>query len=279
LVEAGVGPAFYLPYSSDSDKYKFYQSLLFRGCLSPYVSGTQILYKQDLCKVETENYRDFYVYLATSDNWSDQVPISLDDVYFTYKNILVDNKFNFKYLDKYKNIKVSRESNFVKVSFPYPSKDNLIFFTNFILPKHILETKDKEFYLQKFPTQLVNSTCASIRLSKEDRYSILFDLKKCQDYYINNFQYKFFENIEDMKEYIATQKKKIVDFYFYEENLSGYQLYPYILNNYLVMFFNSQSLNIDLTFKKAFISRLNNILTGSYYKYFVKVNDFFKFEP
>ena len=279
LVEAGIWPAFYLPYSSNIDKYKFYQSLLFRGCITPYVSWTKILYKDDLCKIKTDNFRDFYVYLKDNNFWSDGVPISLDDVYFTYNDVIVNNKFKFPDLEKFRNIKIEKNKDFIKVTFPYPSKDNLIFFTNFVLPKHILESKDKRYYLNNFPNELVNNTCATLKLFKNDPHSILFDLKECKDYYIDNFQYKFFDNENQMVDYIDSQKKKIVDFYFLDKEFSGYVMYPYILNNYVVIFFNNKSQNIDLRFKKNFVWFLTKeILTWTFYRYFVKVNDFFKID-
>jgi hypothetical protein len=74
----------------------------------------------------------------------------LDDVYFTYKKILQENVRNVKYLNQYKSVKIERKNDYLLVDFPIPSKDNLIFFTNFILPEHILENKNLDWYITKF---------------------------------------------------------------------------------------------------------------------------------
>jgi len=53
-------------------------------------------------------------------------------------------------LDTYKNIAVELVENKVKVTFPQASSDNMIFFTNFILPQHLLANKTRDEYVQLF---------------------------------------------------------------------------------------------------------------------------------
>ncbi len=277
-VEAGIWKIYYLPYTSNSDSDKFYQSFLFRWCITPYLSWTHILYRSDLCKVETDNWKDFKVYLLWNSYWSDWYPISLQDVYFTYHDILKNNIWNISFLKIYSNIKVkwSSDKTFIKVSFPYPSKDNLIFFTNFILPYHKLKNLTLNQYISEYWLNPVVSNCGRLTINKKDSNSILFDLSNCKDIYLKKYQYKYFSSELAFKKYISSQTKKIVDYYMWNHKFSWYDLKKFIYNNYIVIFFNSLSKNIDYNFKKSFIFSLDKqIFTWKFYDRFVKVFDFF----
>lgn len=255
----------YLPYTSNSDYDKFYQSFLYNSCLTPYVSWTEILFKEDLCKVETENYKVFNIKLVKDVYWSDWKKLDLDDIFFTY-DLLINNYWNLDYLKIYKWISITKEKDYIKLVFPLATKDNLIFFTNYILPKHILENKDLDYYLWTFWFNPVVSNCWRIKVWID----IVFDLTKCW-YYINNYQYKQFANEEELLNYIKSNKKKIIDFYRWKK-LTWYKENIIYTNDYVTIFFNVNS-QIDLIFKNRFIKTLDNILTWN--DYFVKVFDFF----
>lgn len=277
FVEAWTEKIYYLPYTSNSDFDKFYQNFLFNSCLKPFISWTEIVYKSDLCKIETQNWKTFKVYLNKQIYWSDWAPVSLDDVYFTYKKILQENVRNVKYLNQYKSVKIERKNDYLLVDFPIPSKDNLIFFTNFILPEHILENKNLDWYITKFWFNPVVSNCWKIKLNSKDLNSIIFDLSKC-DTYIQNYQYKYFTDFDNLKNYILSKRKKIIDYYISDNAISWYKNEKVILNNYIAIFFNSKSSNIDFLFKKSFINDLyKKIVRENQTSYFVKVMDFFKY--
>jgi hypothetical protein len=55
-------------------------------------------------------------------------------------------------LDGYSNISIiaNEENETLQVVFPKASVDNMIFFTNFILPAHLLANQDLETYVRTF---------------------------------------------------------------------------------------------------------------------------------
>jgi hypothetical protein len=69
---------------------------------------------------------------------SDGVAMSIDDVFFTYDEILRQNKWGIPALNIWNSISVALEDGKVNVSFPTATVENLNFFTNYLLPKHIL---------------------------------------------------------------------------------------------------------------------------------------------
>ncbi len=280
LVEWWTRNINYLPYTSINDDDKFYQSLLFKACLTPYVSWTNILLKEELCKVETTNYKNFKIYLLKNNIWSDWTPISLEDVYFTYHDIIIQNKFNLSHLNNYKKIKISLKNDYIEVEFPFPSIDNQLLFTNFILPKHVLENKNLNRYINQYPKNLINNNCWKLKLNVADPNSIIFDLTNCKNIFIKNYQYKKFKSIEEINTFNKKKKKIVVDYYINEKKIDWYTTKKIILNNYLAIFFNSKSPNIDLKFKQAFLNTINQeILTWFEYQHFVKVYDYFKLIP
>ncbi len=188
IVEWGIKNIHFLPYTSISDDEKFYQSLLFKWCLTPYVSWTSILLKEDLCKIETNNYKTFKVYLNKNYLRSDHNPITLEDIYFTYNDIIKNNKFNLPTIPDYKLLKVNLKNDYIEVDFPYPSIDNKIFFTNFILPKHILQNKDSNRYLNEYIKNLVNSK----KKTKKKQINSFFKTQPITTKQKKNTNYSFF---------------------------------------------------------------------------------------
>ena len=251
LVEWWIKSIYPYPYTSNSDFDKFYQSLLYKSCLTPYVSWTKIDFKSDLCVVKTNNRKDFEVYLTWNYFWSDKIPITLDDIYFTYNQILKNNIWKLNFLNQYSSLKIKRYSDHLLVTFPMPSVDNLIFFTNFILPAHILSWKDLNYYITTFTSNPVVSNCAKLIVPKDDPDSKLFDLSRCKNFWISKYQYKKLSSKEDFINYVSTQRKKIIDFYFENIPLDWYKKEKFIYNSYLVIFYNVESKLLDLNFKRV----------------------------
>ena len=88
---------------------KFYQSLLFQGCVYPTFSGVHVFFTNDLCEVSTTDYQTFFVSVPTEQYRTDGTPITLNDVFFTYKSILKDNYRNIPYLNGRDNLQISIE--------------------------------------------------------------------------------------------------------------------------------------------------------------------------
>jgi len=118
--------------------------------MSPYTSGTDLLFKDDLCHVRTTDYKTFLIKIADDKKWSDGDPITLNDVLFTYNDIIVNNAWVLSTLDNYQNIEINASEKKLEVIFPYPSIDNQIFFTNFILPQHALQNVGIDDYISKY---------------------------------------------------------------------------------------------------------------------------------
>jgi hypothetical protein len=63
--------------------------------------------------------------------------VTLDDVYFSYRYLLVDNVRERQSLRVFNDVSVSKNDNSISVTFPESSPDNRIFFTHFILPSSL----------------------------------------------------------------------------------------------------------------------------------------------
>lgn len=150
FIEATLQQPNYLPYITPQDADKFYQSLLFQGCLYPIFSGTNVEFQEDLCEVSTTDFQTFIVTVKPDVRRKDGTNVSLNDLYFTYKSIVKDNYRNLPHLGGYTNLQVSADTASVRVTFPKASRDNMIFFTNFILPAHLLANKSLEEYVMQF---------------------------------------------------------------------------------------------------------------------------------
>jgi hypothetical protein len=117
--------------------------------------------------------------------------VSIDDVFFTYSDVVQNNKRNIPELNVYKNLKIIRETeDQIKITFSTNSKDNKLFFTNYILPKHILENYDISQYKQKFSKQPVYTRCANILSQSTDPNSLIFNLFNCDNSSLNFYQIK-----------------------------------------------------------------------------------------
>jgi hypothetical protein len=64
----------------------------------------------------------------------------------------------------------------VKVKFREANIDNISFFSNFILPEHILKDKKSDFYKNEYSQNPTKSNCANLQKNLKDKNSIIFDL-------------------------------------------------------------------------------------------------------
>ncbi|MEI8091041.1 MAG: hypothetical protein WCG98_02050 [bacterium] len=58
----------------------------------------------DLCRVWTEDSQNFVVALNKGFIWSDGTPVSIHDLFFTYNDIIRNNKWNINGLNVYKDL-------------------------------------------------------------------------------------------------------------------------------------------------------------------------------
>lgn len=84
-----------MPYLKVDDQSVFYQKFLFRSCLTPYQVDEDGNYAQDLCKVYTDDDQNYVLKIIDEDaKWSDGTPVNIEDVFFTYDEILRKNRWD-----------------------------------------------------------------------------------------------------------------------------------------------------------------------------------------
>ena len=179
----------YLPYLKNDDQSVFYQKFLFRSCLNLYredhehgmIDGVymweNLWFAQDLCKVYTEDNQNYVLRIADENAvWSDWVPVTIEDIFFTYDEILRKNRWWISSLNTRNSVKVSLEDGKVNVSFPTVNSDNASFFVNAILPKHVVDSMDINTYRNYFALAPITNWCAKIVPQVKDVNSLIFDV-------------------------------------------------------------------------------------------------------
>lgn len=245
FVQAIFDKISYLPYVSNKTEHRFYQWLLFNWCLSYQASWYKVMFQEDLCKISTNDYKTYFVSLTKDIKRSDGKKISIDDIFFTYNTIIRNNLWNISEFSTFKKLTVDKLPDWrIKVSFPNESIDNTNFFTNFILPSHILQNKSLDQYIQIYRKNPITSNCATVLPQRSDDSSLVFGLANCLWTNLSFFQIKNFPSWENFKQYHKDAKQNIVDMYVYQEPLSWYENKKIISNKYMALFFNTESRKI-----------------------------------
>jgi ABC-type transport system substrate-binding protein len=95
------------------------------------------MFKDKKCHVRSKDNKTFFVSLASTGEWSDGMPFTLSDVFFSYNELVKNNIRNISDFELYKKVLINTiDEDTIRVVFPTESIDNWIFFTNFILPRH-----------------------------------------------------------------------------------------------------------------------------------------------
>lgn len=156
--------------------------MLFDACMQFTSTEGQTSFSNNLCVVNTKDNQVYTVKLQDGSIRSDGTPVTIDDVYFTYNDIIKNNMWQLTNLASYKDILVEKmPNNSLKVSFSKKSVDNSLFFAQFILPKHILANSDFDYYTDTFARNPVYTNCAALKPQATDDYSLIFDLKNCAE--------------------------------------------------------------------------------------------------
>lgn len=243
----------YLPYLKTEDQSMFYQKFLFRACLNLYEFDEEWHYAQDLCKVYTEDNQN-YVLKISDENavWSDWTPVTIEDVFFTYDQILRQNRWEVPSLNAWNSISVSLEDGKVNVTFPTMNPDNLNFFVNAILPKHIVEWMDLNTYRNYFSLAPVMDGCAKIMPQTKDVNSLIFDVNNCAETKFAYYQVKnywSFENFEESLQWI--NHKAMVDAYEYTDSLEWFTWQNVLTSKLLWVFFNTDSWKASIRLRRS----------------------------
>lgn len=265
----------YLPYLRNDGQSIFYQWLLFNSCLKYSMTSESIDFKEDLCQVSSKDNKNFTINIHPGTIRSDGTPLSLDDILFTYQDVIIKNKRWIRTLTPYKDIVISKESETsLKVSFPTASIDNKLFFTQYILPKHILNDFDFQSYRELFAIQPIYTNCANIVSQTSDQYSLIFNLVNCGDTNLNFYQIKNHLSFDTFKTTIEEKKSSIVDVYLWEETFPGYEQHNLLTNKIVTVFFNTNSDKLRVRTRRAlwWLIKRNFYSTG-YDNYLIKNTD------
>jgi ABC-type transport system substrate-binding protein len=156
-------------------------------------TGTGGEYMTDACKVSTKNQKSFTITIEPDIYRSDNTPLSIEDVYFTYNTILKENFRSIPEHDSYKGINIQAYRNSITIDFPFASIDNYLFFTNPILPTHVVSNISYSDYIAQFPNKFVNSSCAKLAGSNHNVKDSIVDLSKCPEQSVKFYQNKSFK--------------------------------------------------------------------------------------
>ncbi|MBF0981023.1 hypothetical protein HXK74_00065 [Candidatus Gracilibacteria bacterium] len=274
FVEAIFNEVSYLPYLKNDGQSMFYQSFLFDSCLDYNRVNAQGL-SGSFCSLSTSDHQTYTVRLGGSEKRrSDGKSISLDDLFFTYDQILVKNIWDIKSLAAYKEVKVEQKSDHLLVTFPTSTTDNDYFFTYYLLPSHVLVNADINKYKSIFAANPITSGCGKIAPKTSDTQSLVFDLTKCEDTNFAYYQIKNYDGFEKLSKSVVEDNNYLVDTYAYQSSLPGYQRLNVVRSQLLTLFFNTKSSKMKVRFRRAFGGLINaNMYKGEYRNYLKKYTD------
>ena len=123
-------------------------------------------------------------------------------------------------LTQYNTVTTEKDvNNTLKVTFPTASADNILFFTNYILPRHILINAELIDYRSIFAFNPVYTNCANLVSQTKDEYSLVFNLVNCPQSNLNYYQVKNAITFENFQTDIEAGGKSIIDAYVGNETL------------------------------------------------------------
>ncbi len=274
FVEGIFGNTSYLPYLRNDTQSNFYQWLLFNACLKATNDKDWSHYTPDLCTVTSEDNQNYIVTLNKGFIRSDGTPLSMEDVFFTYSEILRYNRREIPSLNQYTDIKVTKDANnTLKVTFPSASSDNKIFFTNFILPQHILINSDLHDYTSMFAFKPVYTNCSNLVSQSNDEYSLVFNLVNCNQTNLNFYQVKNMISFESFKTSLLNGGGSIIDAYIGHETLPGYEPKTIVTNQLISIFFNTHSDKLSVRWRRVLWWLLKHNFYSSGFEQYFKKND------
>lgn len=273
FVEGIFGNTSYLPYLRNDIQSNFYQGLLFNACLKPSYPKDTPAYMPDFCTITTQDDKNYIVSLNKWSIWSDGTPVSLEDIYFTYNDILRSNIRELPMLTQYATTTITKDtSSTIKVTFPTKSSDNILFFTNYLLPKHILGSATLSDYKSLFAFKPVYTNCANLVSQSNDEYSLVFNLVNCNQSNLNFYQVKNMTSFESFKKSINNWDNSIIDVYINDETLRGYIAKKIVTNRLTSIFFNTRSDNLRVRGRRVLWGLIKHNFYGSGYEEYLKKN-------
>lgn len=244
FVEAIYEPISYLPYWGDHSKNLFYQTLLFQWCSG----GTRWW----LCDIKTEDNKTYTVRIKENLERSDKQPITLDDVLFTYQDIVINNTWNQPYLVQYEGITITphQSGGALIITFPIANNNNIKFFELPILPQHTIKDHSTDSYIKEFAANPITSSCVELIPHNND-YNLVFGMQHCPTTHINYYQLRSFETYTDMINKIQSVLKNDIALYKWPDYSEPYQSIVTPQEHYMSMFFNTTSAHLSPRIQRA----------------------------
>ncbi len=247
-----------MPYTSFSESNRFYQTFLFDSCLDYYFdSEWKLIYQEDLCSVSSDDEKTYTITLSTGMVWSNDEPITLDDVYFSYRYLLVDNVWDRQDLRSFSDVSVSKEDWYISVVFPESSPDNRVFFTHFVLPQS-LGGVTYDDYVDTYLRLPVWSDCAGIYPQMWDDSNLVFDLSNCDDTYLLRYQLQLLDGLrwedKQLVNDISADFYDLVSWGTFDREwlaLTDFSHMSVPLREYAMVFFNTQSDKLSAKIQRA----------------------------
>ncbi len=254
----------YLPYVQADDEWFTYRSLLFDSCLNYSRSWDFYSLQNNVCEVSSTDNKEFTIKVLSGIKRSDGVSLTTDDVFFTLNDVIRNNKRNLSSVEQYNNIIVVRTPEWtIKVTFPIPSVDNALLFTQPILPQHTLWDKKLQYYKSTFSSNPVGSQCGRLDTNTKDSTSLLFNLSAC-DTSVAYYQIKGFSGQTSLISYTSSAPNNIIDFMSLNKSIDGYRQLPINTNTYMVLFFNTQSTNLTPIMRRSLGWLISNKRFGTW---------------
>ena len=268
-VEGIFWPTSYLPFLSADEQGLFYQSLLFHGCTELSMQEHGMVFNDSLCWIQTNNNQTFTIELNPSFVWSDGTPVTIDDVYFTYKNIIIENQWWLPRFNTYSDTTIEKISDTsLSMTFNKRSIDNKLFFNYHILPRHALMGQWFEHYKSVFWANPVYTKCAQLVTQSNDINSLVFNMNKCPETNLWFYQVKNLHSFNDFKNDYQLTNRSIIDAYYGDEKLDWYIAHPVVTHAYTTLFFNTNSDKMRIRLRRALAWLINH------HFYSWKVDDF-----
>lgn len=272
FVEAIFNQVSYLPYLKNDWQSLFYQSFLFDACADYNTINEQGL-QGSHCKLNTSDYQTYYVSLAgTGNTRSDGQARTLEDIYFTYEKIIHQNSWWIKTLTSYTDLKVEKEKDRIKITFPSSTTDNNYFFTFAILPQHILAQATFEDYTSAFAANPITSGCGKLVPKSSDTQSLIFNLVDCKETNFAFYQIKNYPDFESLSKSILEENSTIVDAYADQVQLPNYERVNVVKSDLLTFFFNTKSPKMKVRLRRALGGLINSkFYVGEEYGKFLRM--------
>jgi len=272
FVEAIFNQVSYLPYLKNDWQSLFYQSFLFDACADYNTINEQGL-QGSHCKLNTSDYQTYYVSLAgTGNTRSDGQARTLEDIYFTYEKIIHQNIWWIKTLSSYADLKIEKEKDRLKITFPSSTTDNNYFFTFAILPQHILAQATFEDYTSAFAANPITSGCGKLVPKSSDTQSLIFNLVDCKETNFAFYQIKNYPDFESLSKSILEENSTIVDAYADQVQLPNYERVNVVKSDLLTFFFNTKSPKMKVRLRRALGGLINSkFYVGEEYGKFLRM--------